>query len=164
MRLDSINNTGNSKVPTIRMARLPDLDDIVEIVISAFRQDPQWCYRFPHAAKYMCDHRRYTRLRYLEYFESVKSGVCTLMVAEMPDKHKPRTRKVVAFSLWQMPGRHGIIGAASPNTTGKSDLAQNTLLPLLFTRRLDERLFGHSYRMTVNRVNSKIGLNLSEIQ
>jgi len=101
------------------MAQLSDLDDIVTIVIAAFRADPQWCYRFPYAAKYTCDHRRYTRSRYIEYFESVKSGMCTMMVAEMPDKHKPRTRKVVAFSLWQMPGKHGITSATTPNTLGE---------------------------------------------
>ncbi|KAL2009025.1 hypothetical protein VTN00DRAFT_7219 [Thermoascus crustaceus] len=89
---------------TIRSAQRSDLDAITTIALMAYRSGEQWPYRFPYAWKYLDDHWRYSNLRLANFMDNVESGAFVVKVAEMPIDEDRSTMKVVAYSVWQMPG------------------------------------------------------------
>ena len=91
---------------TLRPATRDDLDTIIWIVLAAMPLDPRWLYRFPHAEQYPTEHEKYERLRYLNYFERINDGACSIMLAEISEKKSPGGRKPVAVGIWQLPGSH----------------------------------------------------------
>ena len=100
-----IDNSNNNMI-TIRPADADDLDAMTSIGLAAFPMDPQWPYRFPSAQAFPDDHYKYSRIRLSEYLDNTVSGACTVMLAEAPSNEDPAVRKVVAMSMWQMPGTH----------------------------------------------------------
>jgi hypothetical protein len=88
----------------IRRAQASDLDALTWIAINAFRQDPQWNYRYPHATEFPDDHLEYTRRRYAVWLEANETPRCIIMVAEWRDPEDP-VPKTVAMSIWRIPGR-----------------------------------------------------------
>lgn len=60
---------------SLRAATKADLDQITSLGIATLHDDPIWPYRFPRAAEFPEDHRRYSRLRFAEYLENVENGL-----------------------------------------------------------------------------------------
>jgi len=88
---------------TVRKATYSDLDALTSIGIAAFPHEPQWPYRYPHAARFPKDHLKFTRLRYAEWIEASNSGDCAIMVAEAPSIDDENQYKVVSMSIWRLP-------------------------------------------------------------
>ncbi|PMD48145.1 acyl-CoA N-acyltransferase [Hyaloscypha variabilis F] len=89
---------------TIRPIKATDLDDIVNIAITAFPFDEQWVYRYPYKKQFPEDHLKFTHLYYAEYLNTTFAGQNTIMVAEAPDLDDPTRLKVIAMSIWDNPG------------------------------------------------------------
>jgi hypothetical protein len=88
---------------TIRKATDSDLDALTWIGLSAFPHEPQWPYRYPHAAQFPKDHLKFTRLRYSEWIEAMNAGDCVIMVAEAPSIEDESQSRVVSLSIWRVP-------------------------------------------------------------
>jgi len=87
----------------IRPATESDLDAITWISVAALPADPICPYRFPYMRAYPEDHAKFTRIRYGEY---MAAGDSAIMVFESPSIEDPGINKPVAFSIWQLPGKH----------------------------------------------------------
>jgi hypothetical protein len=101
---------------TIRQAEKSDLEAVSTIALASLPLDPQWDYRFPHAAAFPEDHQKFTRIRYSEYFENQERGGCLIMIAELPLIENPTISKAISFAIWQLPGSH----LGPPEGDGKS--------------------------------------------
>ena len=93
---------------SIRSATASDLDTITAIGLAALPDDPVWPYRYPFAAQFPEDHYKYSRIRYSEYLANVEVGAYAVMFAEAPSNEDPDVKVVVAMSIWQLPGTHGV--------------------------------------------------------
>ncbi|KAI1131698.1 hypothetical protein F5Y10DRAFT_261859 [Nemania abortiva] len=91
---------------TVRAATLADLDEITSLGIASLHDDPIWPYRFPKANEYRDDHIKYSRIRFSEYLENADNGVYAAMVVEALSKENPAVKKIIAMSMWQLPGYH----------------------------------------------------------
>ena len=89
-----------------REVRGSDVDALAAINVAVWCQDENYSYRFQHAQQYPQDLLKYSRLRYLEYLESVDAGIYCGMVAEVPGAKDAAGSEVVAFGFWQLPGDH----------------------------------------------------------
>jgi len=92
--------------PTLRRALVSDIEAISNIALGSLPLDPQWPYRFPLASVYPEDHKKFTRMRYTEYFANQVQGVSYIMLAELPSNEDPSIKKPIAFAIWQLPGSH----------------------------------------------------------
>jgi hypothetical protein len=92
--------------PTLRRALVSDIEAISNIALGSLPLDPQWPYRFPLASVYPEDHKKFTRIRYTEYFANQVQGVSYIMLAELPSNEDPSIKKPIAFAIWQLPGSH----------------------------------------------------------
>ncbi|KAJ8121014.1 hypothetical protein O1611_g10213 [Lasiodiplodia mahajangana] len=90
----------------MRAASLADLDEITSLGIASLHDDPIWPYRFPKAKQYHDDHIKYSRIRFSEYLENAESGVYAAMVVEAPSKEDASKKKIIAMSMWCLPGYH----------------------------------------------------------
>ncbi|KAI3325230.1 hypothetical protein HD806DRAFT_533821 [Xylariaceae sp. AK1471] len=91
---------------SLRAATKADLDQITSLGIAALHDDPIWPYRFPKAAEFPEDHRHYSRLRFSEYLENVENGVYAATVVEVPSEEDASVNKIIAMSMWGLPGSH----------------------------------------------------------
>ena len=89
---------------TVRPATLADLDEITALGIVAMHDDPVWPYRFPKAGEYRDDHFKYSRLRFWTYLESPENGGYAVMLVEAPSKEHAYMKKIIAMSVWILPG------------------------------------------------------------
>ena len=87
---------------THRQARMQDLDMIVEIMVRAMPDDPQWNYRFPCRNLFPNDHWEFTRLRMREFLMNA-DGQWMVNVAETASNEDPMKLLPVAVSVWNMP-------------------------------------------------------------
>ena len=86
----------------IRPAQESDLDCMTDICTEAFPLDPQWNYRFPYRLQFPKDHYEYTRMYYADALADSTSH--KVMVAKMEDLPGSVKSRVIALSLWRMPG------------------------------------------------------------
>jgi len=93
---------------TIRTATTADLDSITDLALDALPHDPAWPYRYAKAAEFPEEHYKYSRLRYSEYLANIEIGAYAIMLAESPSNEDPDVTKVVAMSIWQLPGTFGM--------------------------------------------------------
>ena len=89
---------------TLRHAQLSDVEAMTAIAIAAFPFDPQWPYRYPYREEYPDEHYRYVRLGFQEYLARTAEKANEIMLVEAPDKDNPGLVKVIAFSVWDIPG------------------------------------------------------------
>ena len=92
---------------TVREATHSDLGALTWIGIAAFPYEPQWPYRYPHAAQFPDDHLAFTKFRYSEWLEAAKTGDCVIMVGEVPSIEDERQSIVVSLSIWRVPQTQG---------------------------------------------------------
>jgi hypothetical protein len=90
----------------LRAATKADLDQITSLGIAALHDDPIWPYRFPKATEFPEDHRHYSRLRFSEYLENAENGVYAATVVEVPSEEDASVNKIIAMSMWGLPGSH----------------------------------------------------------
>ena len=88
-----------------RQATHNDLDALTWVLLEAFSYDPQWQYRFPHAADFPEDHEKFTRLRLSEYLDEAAAGAYDIFVIETLSNEEPHVMKVVAFATFLLPGK-----------------------------------------------------------
>lgn len=73
------------------------------IAVDAFADDPVNRYRLPNIEDYPEEHKEFTRLSLQEYMDAAD---CEVRVFELPSNESPAVKKVVAFSIWQMPEKY----------------------------------------------------------
>ena len=93
----------HADVLTLRLARKSDLDDITTIGLEAFAKDVEQLYRFPYASSYPDERRKYARMRYSEYLDN---NACKIMLVQAQSKEDPCIKRLIAFSIWQLPDAH----------------------------------------------------------
>jgi len=89
----------------IRPALASDLDALTWIGLAAFPFEPQWPYRYPFAAEFPEDHKKFTWIRYSEWLDAASTPECIIMVAESPSLEDQNITKVVGLSIWRIPRR-----------------------------------------------------------
>jgi len=89
----------------IRPALASDLDALTWIGLAAFPFEPQWPYRYPFAADFPEDHKKFTWIRYSEWLDAASTPECIIMVAESPSLEDQNVTKVVGLSIWRIPRR-----------------------------------------------------------
>lgn len=87
----------------IRPATEDDLEGITQVTVAGFPADPQWYYRLPYWREYLEDHYKYSKERLGGYYSQVFRACATYIVAEVEEE---MGKKVVAYTLWQLPGTH----------------------------------------------------------
>lgn len=87
----------------IRRYQRSDLDDITNIYLAAFKNDPEQSYRFPYAAQYPEERLKFSRQRYFEYINYADKEIFEIMVVEIAPRTNPESRIVIAFSIWELP-------------------------------------------------------------
>lgn len=90
----------------LRPATYSDLDAITDLGLAALPDDPIWPYRFPKAKLHPEDHYKFSRLRFSEYLSNVEIGVYAVMVVEASSDDDPSSPKIIAMSMWALPGSH----------------------------------------------------------
>lgn len=126
----------------MRKARRSDLDQMTAIGISAFDNDPQWIFRYPHRKAFATDHYEYTRRRYEEWLEASLGPCCTIMVVEGPSKENPSVNKVLGFCIWKMPTRmseHNDKSLSSVLFYTSENLSSNEAYTALFSEAASQR-------------------------
>ncbi|KAH8682703.1 hypothetical protein BX600DRAFT_522179 [Xylariales sp. PMI_506] len=88
----------------MRAATLADLEAITELALAALPDDPFWLYRYPRAKDYPDDHYKYSRIRFEEYLHNVEAGTYAAMVVEAASEEGQHTTKLIAMSMWALPG------------------------------------------------------------
>ncbi|KAI0411680.1 hypothetical protein F5X98DRAFT_356709 [Xylaria grammica] len=91
---------------SIRAATLADTDEITSLCVATLEDDPGWRYRFPKAGEYRDDHFKYSRTRFSAYLENAENGAYAIMVVEAPSKENATVKKIIAVSMWVLPGHH----------------------------------------------------------
>ena len=90
---------------SIRPAKASDLDAITWISVAATPADPVCPYRYPMREEYPDDFDKFSRIRLGEYLTGAISGVGDFLVFEAPSIEDPDIKRVIAFSIWDLP-RH----------------------------------------------------------
>jgi hypothetical protein len=85
----------------IRPATMADLDAVVDVVINAMPDDPQWTYRFPYRHEFPEDHLKYTKMLY-QLFIDPSYDDWFVLVKEAPSIEDSNVSKIVAFSVWDV--------------------------------------------------------------
>ena len=88
---------------SIRPAKESDLDAITWISVAATPADPVCPYRYPLRELYPDDFEKFSRIRLGEYFAGAVSGASDFLVFEAPSIDNSSVKKVVAFSIWDLP-------------------------------------------------------------
>ncbi len=97
--------TSSPTAMAIRAANLSDMEEVVEVVLSAMPHDPQWDYRFPHRKEYPKEHLKYTKLLF-ECFLNQTWDDWQVMVVEAPSVEDRTVAKVVSISVWDVSFRN----------------------------------------------------------
>jgi hypothetical protein len=105
MQTSNIRIMQNSRSLKIRPALASDLDALVWIGLAVFPFEPQWPYRYPFAAEFPEDHKKFTLIRYSEWLDAASTPECIIMVAESPSLEDQNITKVVGLSIWRIPRR-----------------------------------------------------------
>ncbi|KAF6220771.1 hypothetical protein HO133_002451 [Letharia lupina] len=99
---------------TLRLANEGDIDAMTTITTTAYPLDAQWRYRFPKLNVYSDDHHDFLRSRQAAHIANAMRGTQVVMLAEAPSNQNPSVKKVVALSVWQLPGTYMKEGNGSP--------------------------------------------------
>ncbi|QDS69341.1 hypothetical protein FKW77_003640 [Venturia effusa] len=84
----------------VRSASVTDLENMLDIGLSAMPMDPQWNWRFPYRLQFPEDTRRFTRQKYREFLED-KTGRWQVMVADIKLEND-KAPVTVAMAIWDM--------------------------------------------------------------
>lgn len=86
-----------------RLAQWSDLDAMTWIAVDAFADDPVDRYSLPKKKEYPEDLKEFTRLSLQEFMYAPD---CEVRVLEVRSIENSLVKKVVAFSVWQMPKKY----------------------------------------------------------
>ena len=89
--------TSSPIVMAIRAANLSDIEEVVEVVLSAMSHDPQRDHRFPYRKQYPKEHLKYTRLLF-ECFLNQTWDDWQVMVVGAPSLENRNVTKIFPIS------------------------------------------------------------------
>lgn len=87
---------------TTRVATESDLDEITQVHLEGFTEEPQVHYCYPFRHKYPEDHWKWTRREYERYLEQPQKYLMHVLQAPVERNGGGVTLKVVGHSLWNV--------------------------------------------------------------
>ncbi len=81
-----------------RAANLSDLEEVLETVLSAMPQDPQWHYRFPYRKEYPEEHLKHTRMLF-GYLLNQTWDDWQIMAVEGPSVEDSNMTRIVSIPV-----------------------------------------------------------------
>jgi hypothetical protein len=103
---------------SIRRATIDDLDDLVDIALTAMPQDPQWNWRFPYRLQFPEDNRGFTRIRYEEFLRNA-DGQWLVMLAEAREFNGEAVPNAIAMAIWNVKNLVASKGNSKSEETSK---------------------------------------------
>lgn len=79
---------------------LDDLGELVDLILVAMCDDPQWDYQVEHKAEYPEDHRKYMRIQYEKFLNVSYDDWQIMVVEEQATDLEPK--RIVAVSVWDV--------------------------------------------------------------
>ena len=90
---------------SIRAPGPKELDQIVELVLSALPQDPQWSYRFPYRKQYAKEEREHMKFLFESFLDPANDD-WKVMVVKAPSLDDETKMRMVAVSVWDFTYRN----------------------------------------------------------